>query len=89
MPHSLSTQDVTSPGGLLVLAVLVPFIRCWPAWSSVARGLAGGVRDPRGRSPPSPSPSPTHWCNLAMPWSTSWAAGRRHALGIALRRQRP
>ncbi len=27
MPHSLSTQDVTSPGGLLlVLAVLVPFI---------------------------------------------------------------
>ena len=27
MPHSLSTQDVTTPGGLLlVLAVLVPFV---------------------------------------------------------------
>ncbi|MEZ5579582.1 MAG: hypothetical protein R3F40_09345 [Candidatus Competibacteraceae bacterium] len=40
MPHSLSTQDVTSPGGLLlVLAVLVPFM--------VLAGMVLGGRGPQ------------------------------------------
>ena len=41
MPHSLSTQDATTPGGLLlVLAVLVPFV-------GVLAGMVFGGRGAR------------------------------------------